>query len=141
VGRTTDQEAPVSDQHPAPQIHDEPELRLVDNADRERYELWRGEDFVGFEEYEVHPEDGSVELRNTIISERFGRQGYARTLVTMLLEGFRERGVAVRATCPYVQDFLHRFPHYQQLLAPGAGLPPAQAVKEKRRRRLSFRAH
>ncbi|MHC5558430.1 GNAT family N-acetyltransferase [Kocuria sp. U4B] len=129
----------MTQQHPQPQIHDDPRLRVVDNADRERYELWRGEDFVGFEEYEKRP-DGTVELRNTIIGERFGRQGYARTLVTMLLDRFREEGVPVRPVCPYVQDYLHRFPQYQQLMAPGVELPPVQYVKEKRRRRLSFRA-
>ena len=130
----------MTQQHPQPQIHDDPRLRAVDNADRQRYELWRGEDFPGLAAHEKRP-DGTAALRNTIIRERLGRHRYARTLVTMLLDRFRDEGVPVHPICPYVQDYLHRFPQYQQLMAPGVELPPVQHVKEKRRRRLSFRAH
>ncbi|MFF0990276.1 GNAT family N-acetyltransferase [Kocuria nitroreducens] len=118
---------------PDPTIRDDEQLHLVKNTDLDRYELWREKQFIGFEGFQDH-EDGTVELQHTIIGEQFGRQGYARTLVTLLLDGFREQGVAVRPTCPYVQDFLHRFPQYQDVVAPGFELPTAQKVKEKRRR-------
>nr|WP_240898599.1 GNAT family N-acetyltransferase [Kocuria sediminis] len=115
-------------------------MRVVENADLDRYELWNGEQFIGFEGFQKH-EDGTVELQHTIIGEQFGRQGYARTLVTLLLEGFRAQGITVRPTCTYVQDYLHRFPQYQDLIAPGCELPPAPAVKEKRRRWALHRSH
>ncbi|ALU40717.1 acetyltransferase [Kocuria flava] len=130
----------MTDQHPAPRIHEDPSLRVVRNDDRERFELWRDEQFIGFEAFEEH-EDGTVELRTTIVGEQFGRQGYARTLVTMLLEDARAQGRRVCATCPYVQEYLHRFPQYQDLLAPSCELPPAPAVREKRRRWSLPRAH
>ncbi|MEX5302216.1 GNAT family N-acetyltransferase [Kocuria sabuli] len=123
----------MSQQQPDPAIRDDEQLRVVENTDLDRYELWDGEQFLGFEGFHQH-EDGSVELQHTIISEQFSRQGYARTLVTLLLERFREQGTPVRPTCTYVQDYLHRFPQYQDLMAPGSSLPPAPAVKEKRRR-------
>ncbi len=125
--------------HPDPAIRDDEQLRVVENADLDRYELWNGEQFIGFEGFEKH-EDGTVELQHTIIGEQFGRQGYARTLVTLLLERFRAQGTTVRPTCTYVQDYLHRFPQYQDLIAAGCALPPAPAVKEKRRRWALHRA-
>ena len=130
----------MTDRHPDPAIRDDEQLRVVKNTDLDRYELWRGEQFIGFEGFQDH-EDGTVELQHTIIGEQFCRQGYARTLVTLLLDGCREQGVAVRPTCTYVQDYLHRFPQYGDLVVPGLELPPAQKVKEKRRRWALHRAH
>ena len=125
--------------HPEPQIQDDEQLRVVENTDLDRYELWRGQQFIGFEGYERH-DDGSLELQHTVIGEQFGRQGYARTLVTLLLRRFREQGVSVRPTCSYVQDYLHRFPQYQDVMVPGLELPPAQTVRERRRRRAPRRS-
>lgn len=130
----------MTDRHPDPAIRDDEQLRVVKNTDLGRYELWDGQQFLGFEGFEEH-EDGTVELQHTIISEQFARQGYARTLVTLLLDRFREQGTPVRPTCTYVQDYLHRFPQYQDLIAPGSSLPPAPAVKEKRRRWALRRSH
>lgn len=103
-------------QRPEPQVHDDPELRLVDNTDRDRVELWRGSTLIGFLGLERHT-DGTVELQHTIIDERFGRQGYARTLVTLVLDGCQAAGVQVRPTCTYVQAYLQRFPQYQEIVA------------------------
>jgi predicted GNAT family acetyltransferase len=130
----------VTAEHPEPQIREDPRLRVVENTDLDRFELWRDQQFVGFEGFHRHG-DGTVELLHTIIGEQFGRQGYARTLVTLLLRRFREEEVALRPTCPYVQEYLHRFPQYQDVIAPGCELPPAPAVREKRRRRAFHRAH
>ena len=130
----------MTDQHPEPQILDDAQLRVVENTDLDRYELWRGQQFIGFEGYQKH-EDGTLELQHTIIGEQFGRQGYARTLVTLLLRRLQEQEVSVRPTCTYVQDYLHRFPQYQDLMAPGTSLPPAPVVKEKRRRWALHRSH
>lgn len=136
---TTTQEDTVTEQHPEPQILDDARLRLVQNTDLDRYELWLDQQFIGFEGFRTH-EDGSVELQHTVIGEQFGRRGYARTLVTLLLRRLREQELSVRPTCTYVQDFLHRFPQYQDLLAPGSVLPPAPVVEEKRRRWALHRA-
>lgn len=99
-----------------PQLHGSPDLRIVPNPDLGRYELWDGAQFIGFLGVEVL-EDDTVDLQHTIISEAFGRQGYARTLVTLVLERFREQGVRVRPTCTYVIDYLRRFPGYRDLVA------------------------
>ena len=93
-----------------------PELRIVPNADESRYELWDGQQHIGFLGVERLP-DGTVDLQHTVIAEEFGGRGYARTLVTRVLDDCRERGTEVRATCSYVQHYMDRFPAYRDLLA------------------------
>ena len=39
----------MTDRHADPAIRDEEQLRVVKNTDLDRYELWRGEQFIGFE--------------------------------------------------------------------------------------------
>lgn len=108
----------MTDRHPDPAIRDDEQLRVVKNTDLDRYELWRGEQFIGFEGFQDH-EDGTVELQHTIIGEQFGRQGYARTLVTLVLDRLREQDVRIRPTCSYVADYLERFPRYRDMVADG----------------------
>ena len=64
----------MTDRHPDPAIRDDEQLRVVKNTDLDRYELWRGEHFIGFEGFQDH-EDGTVELQHTIIGEQFGFVG------------------------------------------------------------------
>lgn len=113
---STQQQNPGDTQHPEPQIHDEPGLRLVDNSGSGRVELWLDQTLIGFEGVERRT-DGTIELQHTIIDERYGRQGYARTLVTLLLEACQAAGVLVRPTCTYVQDYLERFPQFRAVVA------------------------
>ncbi|MDO5617431.1 GNAT family N-acetyltransferase [Kocuria sp.] len=99
-----------------PQVREDPELKLVDNQEKSRVELWNGATFIGFVAVE-RLADGTVDLQHTIIDERFSRQGYARTLITLVLDTCRASGVLIHPTCTYVQDYLQRFPQYQDLVA------------------------
>lgn len=90
-------------------------LVLVHNTERDRFELWDGETFMGLVGYEV---DGDVYiLLHTVIEEWFGQQGIARLLVSLVLTRFRLDGVKIRPVCSYVRRFLVRFPEYQLLVA------------------------
>ena len=90
-------------------------LRLDHDADRGRYGLWHGATYVGFLGYRL---DGEVAtLQHTIINEEYGRRGFARALVTLVLEQMRERGLRIIPECTYVQDYLRRYPEYNDLLA------------------------
>lgn len=91
-------------------------LQLVINTDRDRYELWSGAEFIGLEGYEL-ADDGIVVLQHTVIEEKYGRQGYARAMVTLILDDIREHGQKIRPLCTYVQSYLERFPEYNDLVA------------------------
>jgi len=95
----------------------ETSLKLVHNTDRDRFELWDRDEFMGLVGYEL---DGDVYiLLHTVIEERFGHQGIARLLVSMVLTRMRLDGHKIRPVCSYVRRFLVRFPEYQLLVAAG----------------------
>ncbi|GGC25503.1 MULTISPECIES: GNAT family N-acetyltransferase [Brevibacterium] len=103
---------------PQPQLSPTP-VRVVKNIDRERYELFTDEtpgEFIGFLAYQVI-DDHTLELQHTIISEGFSRRGFARTLVTRVLDLIRADESTLVPTCSYVQDYLERFPQYGDLVA------------------------
>lgn len=93
----------------------EASLKLVHNTDRDRFELWDSETFMGLVGYE---KDGDAYiLLHTVIEERFGQQGIARLLVSLVLTRMRLDGIKIRPVCSYVRRFLIRFPEYQLLVS------------------------
>lgn len=100
---------------PGPTVTLDPAPTLVDNRDRDRYELWSGSELVGVVAYEQAP-DGSVVLLHTVVTEKFGRAGLARLLVSQVLDDLEARGQQAVAVCTYVQQFVRRFPQYGAML-------------------------
>lgn len=100
-------------------VHDD--LRVERDPDRGRIELWQRDRFIGFLGYAEHTvgEDTVVVLQHTIIDESFGRRGYARALVTIVLERLKAEGFSIVPECSYVQDYLRRYPEYQPLVFEG----------------------
>ncbi|MEZ5211321.1 MULTISPECIES: GNAT family N-acetyltransferase [unclassified Gordonia (in: high G+C Gram-positive bacteria)] len=101
---------------PPPTVTLEPTPRLRDNPDRDRYELWSGDELVGVEGYE-RDADGHLVLLHTVVTEKFGHAGFARLLVHEVLDDAAARGVTVRPVCTYVQKFVERFPQYRSVIA------------------------
>lgn len=90
-------------------------LKLVHNSDRDRFELWDRDAFMGLVGYE---RDGDVYiLLHTVIEEEYGQQGIARLLVSLVLTRMRLDGHKIRPVCSYTRRFLTRFPEYQLLVA------------------------
>jgi len=90
-------------------------LRVEEDPDQERYGLYDADTFVGFLGY--HRTGSVLDLQHTIIKEEFSRRGYARALVTIVLERSWGRGERIIPTCSYVADFLTRYPQYAHLVA------------------------
>lgn len=102
------------------------DLVLTRDPDRERFELRHDGRYIGFLGYaqETVPvpggEDASVvRLQHTIIDEAFSRRGYARALVTMVLDRLRAEGEQIVPECSYVDDYLRRYPEYQDMVYGG----------------------
>lgn len=89
-------------------------LRLDHEPGRGRYALWHGSTYVGFIGY--HRDGDVVTLQHTIVNEEFGRRGYARALVTLVLDQLRQEGAKIVSECTYVDDYLKRYPEYQDML-------------------------
>ncbi|RII43362.1 N-acetyltransferase [Galactobacter valiniphilus] len=90
-------------------------LRVLLDAEQGRFSLFDGEEYIGFLGYVE--EDGVLDLQHTIIKEEFSRHGYARALVTIVLERVWALDKRVIPTCSYVAQYLDRFSQYQWLVA------------------------
>lgn len=102
--------APVPVPPPTVQLSPAPELRHF--PDRDRYELWSGDELIGVEGYESR-DDGTVVLLHTVVTEKYGRAGFARLLVSSVLDDLTAGGTKIVPVCTYVQNFLDRFPQYR----------------------------
>ncbi|WP_309131801.1 GNAT family N-acetyltransferase [Brevibacterium sp.] len=94
-------------------------VTVIKHSERERFEIFTTDEparLIGFLGYRI-VDDSTIELQHTIISEEFSRRGFARTLVTHVLEGVRADDGRIVPTCSYVQDYLRRFPQYSDLVA------------------------
>ncbi len=101
-----------------PELNPTP-VTVIQHPERERFEIFTADEparFIGFLGYRVI-DDTTLELQHTIISEEFSRRGFARTLVTHVLDRIRAEGGRIVPTCTYVQDYLRRFPQYGDLVA------------------------
>ncbi len=98
-----------------------PTAWLSVDEDRRRAELWDSLDgvqtFIGFIGYSPETIGGRevLRLQHTIVHPQYGRRGYARCLVTLLLERLKEEGQLFISECSYVDAFLRRYPEYRQL--------------------------
>ncbi|MDO5634504.1 MAG: GNAT family N-acetyltransferase [Micrococcus sp.] len=113
--------------HPEMIVHER--LKLTRDPDRGRYELRQDDAFIGFLGYcqdEIAASDDAegeartvVRLQHTIINEAYGRQGYARALVALVLQRLSAEGYQIVPECTYVQSFLQRYPRYESLVYQG----------------------
>jgi uncharacterized protein len=87
---------------------------IVDNRDRDRYEIRVGGELAGFARYRRRP-DG-LAFTHTEIHDRFAGQGLGGKLVTFALDDARERGLAVLPFCPFVRSYIARHPEYRDLV-------------------------
>ncbi|MFC7401135.1 GNAT family N-acetyltransferase [Citricoccus sp. GCM10030269] len=102
-------------------VHDD--LRVERDPDRCRFELWQNDQFIGFLGYaEAETPDGEqsvVVLQHTVIRESYGHRGYARALVTIVLNRLQAEGFLIVPECTYVQDYLQRYPECTPMVYDG----------------------
>jgi uncharacterized protein len=96
-------------------------IEVVHNADESRYELLQDGAGIGIAEYRlVTNDDGAptvAEFFHTLVTPRERNKGNAERLVEAALEDVRNRGLKVKATCWYVDQFLVEHPTFADLRA------------------------
>ncbi|MEJ4099014.1 GNAT family N-acetyltransferase [Corynebacterium mastitidis] len=90
--------------------HDEQNRRYVLSVEGEE---------AGFADY-LPREDGVLDFHHTVIHKPFQGKGLSKVLVRGALDGVREDGLKIVATCSAVRHFLDRNPEYAELEASGA---------------------
>jgi uncharacterized protein len=89
-------------------------IDVADVPERERYELSRGDEVVGFAAYRTRP--GLIAFVHTEVDERFQGQGLADRLISYALEDARARELAVLPFCPFVKAFIERHREFEALV-------------------------
>jgi predicted GNAT family acetyltransferase len=105
---------------------------VTDMPDRERFEIARGGDVMGFAQYRRKP--GSIAFVHTEIDLAYGGQGLGTQLVAAALDAVRTEGAAVLPFCPFVRDNIGAHPEYLDLVPAerreafglSSGTPPAK---------------
>jgi predicted GNAT family acetyltransferase len=91
------------------------EIRVVDNADQQRYELWHGDTLAGFIEYRIR--NDVVAMTHTEIEPGLQTQGLGTRLVADALADTQARGRTVKPYCPFVAAYIRDHPEYEDLVA------------------------
>jgi predicted GNAT family acetyltransferase len=95
----------------------ENDVRVIDNADERRYELWVGETRAGAIEYELSSD--TIWLIHTELEPSFEGRGLGARLVTGALTDVGARGLELVPVCRFVRTYLQRHPEYEDLTSPG----------------------
>lgn len=90
--------------------------QVVDNPDRNRFELRDGDAVAGWVEY--LPAGPSVIIAHTEIDESREGEGLGSVLVRTVLETFRERGRTVIPQCPFTAAYIARHPEFVDVVDP-----------------------
>ena len=98
------------------------EPTVVDNPDRNRYELRFGDTVAGVVQYATEP--GSVVLVHTEIAPSVEGEGLGSKLVSGALDDIRARGLEVVPLCPFAAAYIRRHPEYADLVEHDAPTGP-----------------
>jgi uncharacterized protein len=90
-------------------------VRVVDNPDKERFEIYLGDSLAGFLVYDQAP--GRITLIHTEINPNFNGHGLGGRLVSQALDTARQRGLAVVPLCPFVRRYIGQHQEYADLVA------------------------
>ncbi len=94
---------------------DADELRIEDNRERSRFEVYVGSALAGFTDYHAQP--GLITLLHTEIEPAFEGRGVGTRFVAGVLDDIRGRELRVLPICPFVRAFLQRHSEYADLVA------------------------
>jgi predicted GNAT family acetyltransferase len=90
-------------------------LRVEDDRERSRFELFVDGISAGYTDYHVQP--GLITLLHTEIDPAFEGRGVGSRFVAQVLDEVRARDLRVLPICPFVRAFLQRHPEYADLVA------------------------
>lgn len=86
---------------------------VVDNAERQRYEIRRDGQTLGFAAYQKA--NRLIVFTHTEIEPGVEGQGIGGQLVRAALDDVRSQGIPVLPICPFVQEWMRRHPDYLDL--------------------------
>jgi len=91
-------------------------IRVVDDPDEHRYELWVDDELAGTIIYRSR--DPVIRLVHTEVSTAFGGRGLGTRLIADALADIRARGFRLVPQCRFVRAYLRKHPEDEDLVAP-----------------------
>jgi uncharacterized protein len=86
------------------------DLRVEDNKEASRYELYEEDRLLGFTDYRLS--EGSILFTYIEIEPALQGRGLASTLTEAALNDARARQLSISARCPFIVDYLDQHPEY-----------------------------
>ncbi|MFK5647522.1 GNAT family N-acetyltransferase [Ornithinimicrobium sp. LYQ121] len=91
-------------------------VAVVHRPAQSRFEAMSGEEVVGYLSYEIV--GSTVDIQHTVVEPAHRKKGVGAALVEEALREIRAEKLRVRATCPFVAEFIQEHPEHQSLLEP-----------------------
>ncbi|MDV8078708.1 GNAT family N-acetyltransferase [Rhodococcus sp. IEGM 1370] len=98
---------------------DRPVVRIEDDVDHNRFDLFVDDELVGILGYRFgEGDDGPVvALMHTVVKEEYGDRGWAGVLVRASLNTARDRQWRIVPICTYVRRYLAQHEEFLDLIA------------------------
>ncbi len=84
------------------------EPRVVNDEASRRYELWVGDDRVGFSAYRREP--GRITFTHTVVDPGHEGNGYGSAIARAVVADAVERGETIVPRCPFIRSWLEKHP-------------------------------
>jgi uncharacterized protein len=90
------------------------ELRVANNPDEGRFELYADDELAGSAYYRLAGE--AIDFTHTEVDEAYEGQGLGSKLASAALDDARSRGLAVLPHCPFIRSYIERHSEYVDLV-------------------------
>jgi len=90
------------------------EVRVVDQPETHRYEIFVGDTLAGFADYRLTHDH--IVIRHSEVFPEFEHHGLAGRLAGETLDDIRRRGLRVVPQCPYFAKYLREHREYGDLV-------------------------
>lgn len=91
-------------------------IRVADNPELHRYEIFLDGALAGFTTYRLRPENRIIALHSEVFPE-FEHRGLASDLARAMLDDIRARGMRVSPRCPFVAKYIREHPEYADVVS------------------------
>jgi predicted GNAT family acetyltransferase len=89
-------------------------VTVADNPMDSRYEARVDDALAGVCEYELTTD--TIVFLHTVVAQKYEGQGVGTALARYALDDARDRGLHVRALCPFIRGWMARHPEYNDLI-------------------------
>jgi predicted GNAT family acetyltransferase len=89
-------------------------IRVVNNPEAKRYEIFVGDTLAGFTTYRLNP--GTVVALHSEVFPEFEHHGLATILAQATLDDIRSQGLEVVPRCPFVAKYVKDHPEYADMV-------------------------